>query len=165
MERNRRIFRDREQNYKLVANTVKSQLNEWLSDKYDDTNISKHDIEFRAALNLNFQKSKILPICLKDWQIRKNEEEFQAWLFTQTLPTLFFDGAAKGNPRLAGAGVIITNPTVSSIHRFAWGLGHTTSIQAEVMALFQGIKMLNKAAQLDAGSILRDNEISWEPIP
>lgn len=118
----------------------------------------------------------------------------------------------------------------TSTHRFAWGLGHTTSIQAEVMALFQGIKMLktlgfteaivlgdsqviinamvsktnlvdiwlartisrikgmikslkleffhvlrnnnkevdveaNKAAQLDAGTFLRDSEVSWDPIP
>jgi len=66
LERNKRIFRDKEQNYKVVANTFKGQLNEWLSDKNDEKNLSQHDIEFGAVLNLNFQKSIIPPICLKD---------------------------------------------------------------------------------------------------
>jgi len=39
LERNRRIFRNKEQEFILVANTVKCQLNEWLRDKSDDTNL------------------------------------------------------------------------------------------------------------------------------
>ena len=85
-------------------------------------------MEFGAALNLKFQKAIISSRGIKDWQIRKNGEEFQDWLNNQTLPYLFFDGAAKGNPGKAGAGGIIINPKESSIHRFAWGLGLTTSI-------------------------------------
>eukprot|EP00253_Pinus_taeda_P029420 PITA_29420 len=127
LERNRRIFIDKEQNFKLVANTVKGQLNEWLRDKSDDTNLSQQDTEFGATLNLNFQKSKIPPICLKYWQIRKIEEEFQSWLSKQTLPSLFFDGAAKGNPGMARAGGLIINTEEASIHKFAWGLGHSSS--------------------------------------
>lgn len=158
LERNRRIFRDKEQNYKVVANTIKGQLNEWLSDKKDDTNLSQDDIEFEAALNLSFQKSIIPLICLKDWQIRKNKEDFQAWLFNQAIPSLFFDRVAKGNPGRAGVGGIIINPKYSSTHRFAWGLGHTTSIQAEVTMLFQGIKML-KALGLTEATVLGDSQV------
>lgn len=79
-----------------------------------------------------------------------NDEEFQSWLSKQTLPSIFFDGAAKGNPGMAEAGGLIINPKEASIHRFAWGLGHTSSIQAEVMALFQGIKMLKELGYTEA---------------
>lgn len=41
LERKKIIFRDKEQHYKLVANTVKGQLNEWLRDKSDDTNLNQ----------------------------------------------------------------------------------------------------------------------------
>jgi len=43
---------NKEQDFRLVANTVKSQSNEWLRDKIDDKNPSQQDIEFGAALNL-----------------------------------------------------------------------------------------------------------------
>ena len=145
--------------------------------------------------------------------------------------TLLFDGAAKGNPGKAGAGGVIKNSVGEIEHRFAWGLGHNTSIQAEAISLFQGLKQVkelgikevnvigdsqsiikaivdnsppkdlrlarlvsriksliksfqsinffhvwrennkdadtkaNKAALLSAGSLLRDRDEDWDPIP
>jgi len=79
-------------------------------------------------------------------------------LSNQTLPSLFFDGVAKGNPGRVGAGGIIINPKDSSTHRFAWGLGHTTSIQAKVMALFQRIKTL-KVLGLTEATALGDSQV------
>lgn len=214
----------------MVANSVKCQLVQWLGDKGDDTNLSQQDIDLGVALNFKFKKLKRTSISLKDWQITKNEEDFLSWLSKQTLPSLFFDGVAKGNTGIAGAGGLIIKPDETSLHRFAWGLGHSSSIQVEAMALFQGIKLLkelglkeqnvfgdsqvifkavatnsnptdlqlariitrikgmakslklkyfhvlrtnnkeadieaNKAVQLVVGTILRNNEIFWDPIP
>eukprot|EP00253_Pinus_taeda_P022851 PITA_22851 len=144
LERNRRIFQNKEQDFKLVANAVKCQLVEWLEDKGDDTNLNQQDIELGASLNFKFPKANSSPSPCKDWIIRKNENDFQIWMSNQTLPYLFFDGAAKGNPSTAEAGGIIIIPNGTTVHRFAWGLGHSSSIEAEAMALFQGTKFLQK---------------------
>ena len=51
---------------------------------------------------------------------------------------------------MAGAGGLIINPEETSTHRFAWGLGHSSSIQDEAMALFQGIKLLKELGHMEA---------------
>lgn len=58
------------------------------------------------------------------------------------MDSLFFDGAKKGNPGKAGAGGTIKNTEGISIHNFSWGLGINSSIQAEALALYQGLKLL-----------------------
>ena len=120
------------------------QLFKWLEDKGDDSNLSQHDIDLGTTLNFKFQKSNNSPPTLKEWKIRESEEYFQSWLTKQTLPSLFFDGVAKGNPGIAGDGGLIIIPDDTSPHRFSWGLGHSLSIQAELMALSQGIKLLKE---------------------
>ena len=44
----------------------------------------------------------------------------------------------------AGAGGSIFNPRGQTIKYFAWGLGNKTNNEAEWMALFQGLEMLDK---------------------
>ena len=56
--------------------------------------------------------------------------------------SFFFDGASKGNPGRARAGGIVKNVEGVLIHNFAWGLGINSSIQAEALALLQGLKSL-----------------------
>lgn len=133
-----------------MANAAKVQLAEWLEDKGDDANLSQQDIELGLALNFKFPKVSSSSPPSKDWQMRKNKQEFQSWLSNQILPSLFFDGAAKGNPGIVGARGIIINPEGSTVHRFAWGLGHFTSIQAEAMALYQGSKFLKELGYKEA---------------
>ena len=88
----------------------------------------------------------------------------------KTLPSLFFDGVAKGNLGIVGVGGIIINPEETSIHRFAWRLGHSSSIQAEAMALFQGIKLLkelgHKEVNVFSGSqvIIKAVETNTNPV-
>ena len=94
----------------------------------------------------------------KNWHIRKSEDDFKEWLNALSRYTLFFDGAAKGNPGKAGAGGVIVNQNGEIIHSFAWGLGHTTSVQAEALALYQGLKILQDT-NVETANVIGDSQI------
>ena len=79
-----------------------------------------------------------------DWKIRVNGKDFSGWIIKQARHSLFFDGVAKGNPGKAGAGGVIKNIEGRIEHSFAWGLGHSTSIQAKALSLLQGLKKVKK---------------------
>lgn len=99
-------------------------------DTKDDSNLRQQDIAWGTQLELQFQLAvKKVPI-LKEWKIRKPENDFQEWLKYQERHFLFFDGAAKGNPGKAGAGGVVLNQSGEKIQSYAWGLDNTTSIQA-----------------------------------
>jgi len=60
-------------------------------------------------LNLHFSGDIRQHKILKEWQFRGKENDLSDLLLSQSRYSLFFDGAAKGNPGLAGAGGIIKN--------------------------------------------------------
>ena len=113
-----------------------------MRDIKDDLNLSQQDINWGSYLELQFQKSANSISLLKDWQIRLSTNEFKDWATNQQRFSLFFDGAAKANPGRAGAGGVILNLDGIRIHSFAWGLGIASSIQAQALALFQGLKIM-----------------------
>jgi ribonuclease HI len=53
---------------------------------------------------------------------------------------VFIDGASRGNPGRAGAGVYITDPEGRKISEKEWFLGHRTNNEAEYGALLLGIE-------------------------
>jgi ribonuclease HI len=59
---------------------------------------------------------------------------------------LYFDGAAKGNPGIAGAGAyIITEPSNSKFeYKLKQYLGSKTNNQAEYQAIILGLKQVNE---------------------
>ena len=63
------------------------------------------------------------------------EEEFKEWKIKENKYILFFDGASKGNPRVAGGGGIPVGPNELPKIRFAWGLGIESNNIAEALAL------------------------------
>lgn len=89
---------------------VKCHLKECLIDLKDDSNLSQQDIAWGSFLDLHFQKEVRNVPPPKAWQIRESETDFQDWITTQSRHSLFFDGAAKGNPGKAGAGGVVLNP-------------------------------------------------------
>lgn len=161
LERNRRIFRNIEQNYKALEIKIKCHLKDCLIDLKDDSNLIQQDIAWGSFLDLNFQKDvrKFHPP--KAWKIRESETDFQDWLTTQPRHSLFFDGVA--NSGKAGAGGIILNPDGKKNHSFAWGLGHSTSTKAEALALFQGLKML-KDLNISEANVFGDSQIIIKAI-
>ena len=73
------------------------------------------------------------------------------------MKVLFTDGALKGNPRVAGGGVIIT-PEGLLETSFAWGLGSETNNMAEALALWQGLRIAKNQGITEL-TILRDSRI------
>jgi ribonuclease HI len=158
LERNRRVFRNAKQNPKALEIRIKDQLKECLIDIKDDSNLSQQDIAWGSTLDIRFTPTVRKAPTIKEWQIRKSETDFQDWLKTQARHSLFFDGAAKGNPGKAGAGGVVVNPFGDKIHSYAWGLGYSSSIQAEALALFQGLKIL-KDLNIKEANVIGDSQI------
>ena len=94
-----------------------------------DKNLSPHEVEWGKSLGLNFSNVEIHPKKGKDWQIRMPENSFSNWNKEIDCYSLFFDGAAKGNPGNAGANGVIKNIEGQIEHRYAWGLGQDTNTQ------------------------------------
>ncbi len=59
---------------------------------------------------------------------------------------LYFDGAAKGNPGIAGAGAYITSEPANSKYEYKLKqyLGLKTNNQAEYQAIILGLKQVNR---------------------
>ena len=129
-----------------------------MTDIKDDSNLSQQDITWGSTLDIQFHPAVRKAPTIKDWQIRKSKTDFQDWIKSQARNSLFFDGAAKGNPGKAGAGGVVVNPFGEKIHSYAWGLGYSSSIQAEALALFQGLKIL-KELSINEANVIGDSQI------
>ena len=77
------------------------------------------------------------------WQIRKNPKNFSNWWTKLECHSLFFDGASKGNLRLAGAGGVIFYPRGNRLKYYAWRIGKNSNNYAEWLALFKGMEIAN----------------------
>eukprot|EP00253_Pinus_taeda_P019461 PITA_19461 len=78
------------------------------------------------------------------WKIRLREEEFANWLQNCNSYYLFFDGASKSNPGIAGAGGLILNANGECVLYYEWRLGNLSYSRAEALALYQGLTQLNR---------------------
>ena len=71
---------------------------------------------------------------------------------------LYIDGASKGNPGMAGAGILMTNGSGRKLAEISRYLGHKTNNEAEYWALLLGLR---EAKRLGGKSlhILTDSEL------
>jgi hypothetical protein len=53
-------------------------------------------------------------------QIRENEKDFYEWISKQSRHSLFFDGAAKGNPRKVDAGGVTLIGYIIKIYKLKY---------------------------------------------
>ena len=72
---------------------------------------------------------------IAQWEIRLDELEFISWKASLNELCLFFDGASKGNPGLAGGGGVITSANGIVLSNYAWGLGIESNNTAEFCGL------------------------------
>jgi hypothetical protein len=153
LERNRRVFRDESLNSQFIIIKIKSLWKESLGEHLLDLNLSQQDLEWGASLDLQFSGDIRQHKDIKEWQFRGKENDLSDLLLRQSRCSLFFDGAAKGNPGLAGAEGIIKNKEGIIVTKFAWGLGQSTSMQAEALALLQGVKQAKAIGITDVNII------------
>ncbi len=71
---------------------------------------------------------------------------------------LFIDGASRGNPGRAGAGVYITDREGKRIAEKGWYLGHKTNNEAEYSALLLGMKEVGRLGGKSI-SVYTDSEL------
>jgi ribonuclease HI len=73
--------------------------------------------------------------------LRYSKQEFSDWLLQQQSHYLFFDGASRNNPGIAGAGGILGDPGGNRVIQFAWGLGLASNNLVEAYALWNGLRL------------------------
>lgn len=96
--------------------------------------------------------------CHHNWKLRGEKMEINKWILTQNRPLLFFDGASKNNPGIAGAGGLIKDNKGTLISRYEWGLGNTSNNAAEAYSLFLGTEILHRLDMRNA-MIIGDSAI------
>jgi len=147
LARNDLIFNNSSRSPAKSASIAKALLIESVLLHYQTSDFSLLSSE-KAWLNLHnphpISKARSLPSSLSSpsWKIREPEVAFQSWWKTQNTTSIFFDGASKGNPGVAGArGVIYFLDNPRKFH-FCWGLGICTNNQAELLALTKACQIV-----------------------
>ena len=77
-------------------------------------------IEFLQLVTINWYTTVKRPNCL-NWHLRMSEEYFSNWTVNLGCKSVFFDGASKGNPGLAGAGGVIFELGGNKQKDYSWG--------------------------------------------
>lgn len=151
LERNQRIFKDKKSASKITWVKIKSHLKDCMGDQINRIDLTEQEILWGASLDLQFSdKVKAPSPPLKPWQIHLKDTEFAEFCIKKARKSLFFYGASKGNPSKSGAGGVIKSVEGRTEARYAWGVGINTSIQAEALALLQGLKVLKTLGIKDA---------------
>ena len=70
-----------------------------------------------------------------------SSEEFNIWWKKLGFKSLFFDGASKGNPRLAGADEVLFDSKGNKMNEYSWGIGKKTNNGAEWLTLIKGLEL------------------------
>jgi hypothetical protein len=139
LERNSRIFREKERNPPQVATRIRSLFKDWASNHTFPPNSRKMDDkeeQWCAQFHLpNHNGIKSPSLSQAFWELRHGKEDFDKWKRDRKCHILSFDGASKGNPGQAGGGGLIENPNAGILLRYAVGLGTTSNNHAEAMAL------------------------------
>ena len=77
---------------------------------------------------------------MESWEIRLNKVQFGNWMKERRIVKLFFDGASKGSPRMAGGGGVIISLEEEIEMEYFWNIVNDSNNMAEAYRLWQGIK-------------------------
>eukprot|EP00253_Pinus_taeda_P024317 PITA_24317 len=132
------------QSYRVISK-IKALLGEALeanTSSRNETSLVKEEEQWLKDLIPNLKERPVPPaLSQANWEIRLEELEFIKWRLALDDHCLFFDGASKGNPGVAGSGGVLLSPGGFPELRFHWGLGIETNNRAEALALWQGLSL------------------------
>jgi ribonuclease HI len=143
LERNNRLFREITSNPAQVAIKIKALFGEsapYFCKLKNSRGLEAEEEQWIKSFNLKEQPQQTGNETRQEkWEIQMKEEEFGEWKSQRSKHILFFDGASKGNPGVAGGGGVLLNPDGQLELSYAWGLGVETNNRAEALALWQGL--------------------------
>lgn len=143
LERNNRLFREIKSNPTQVATKIKAFFGEsapYFCKVKNSRVLEPEEEQWIKSFNIKDRPQQINnELKQETWEIRMEEEDFEEWKRQRSKHILFFDGASKGNPRVAGGGGVLVNPNGQLDLSYAWGLGAETNNRAKALALWQGL--------------------------
>jgi hypothetical protein len=161
LARNRIIFSNLRSPPDLVAKKVVGLLAEVFLSKFKAfpfTPTSTIESDWINSFFLPPSPTSLLPPPSRStWQLHE-DTDYLCWCNKQQNHILYFDGASKGNPGVAGAGGVIICPRGNQVLSFHWNLGIATNNQAEAYALYQGLH-LAKSRNIHSLSVIGDSKI------
>ena len=95
---------------------------------------------------------------MESWEIRLDKVQFGSWMKERRIVKLSFDGASKGNPRMAGGGGDIINCEGEIEMEYFWNIGNDSNNMAEAYGIWQGIKQLEKKG-VEEAIVFGDSQI------
>ena len=130
---------------KHCISSIPQEMSEWLG----CSSSSKSSV-----LNLFLSKPMLPP----PWRLRLSSDNFSLWWKSKGVYTIFFNGASKGNRRIAGAGGLIFSLDNEKIYSFCWGLVICSNNQAESYNLLMSCQIA-KNIGLKEIQIFGDSEV------
>ena len=106
---NLRIFQDKAQPAWKIVTKAQDLMGEILNVKVvpkNKGNLIGNEINWLQNFNF-FADTNLAKKHLENWEIRFDKSQFENWLKERKIFKLFFYGASKGNPMMAGGGGVI----------------------------------------------------------
>jgi ribonuclease HI len=145
----------------MVAKKYVGLLAEFFSSKsktFPPTPISMPESEWINSFFFPPSPTSPLPLPSRsNWQLHE-ETDYLCWCNKHQSHILYFDGASKGNPGVAGVGGVIIYPRGNQVLSYHWNLGIATNNQDEAYALYQGLH-LAKSRNIHSISVIGDSKI------
>ena len=100
------------------------------------------EVDLMQPVTNNWHMTGRRPNCLNT-QLRMSDEDFDNWRRNLGCNSLVFDGASKGNPRLAGVGGVTFYPGGNKLKDYAWSVAKKSNYGVEWLALIKVLEIEN----------------------
>ena len=130
-----------------VAGKIKNQILEIM--KNCNSKIPQEISEWLGSGVKGNELKTSKPFTSPPWRVRLPTAKFPFWWKSKGVATIFFYGAAKGNPGIAGVGGLIFSLDSEKFSSFCWGLGICSNNQVESYNLLMACQVAKKIGLKD----------------
>ena len=106
--------------------------------------LTANEVNWMQSFNSSSIDIDPIPKKLDIWEIRLDKSQFGNWMKERKMFKLFFDGASKRNPGMAGGGGVIICPEGNIEVEYFWNIGFDSNNMAGFYGPWQGIKQLKE---------------------